>query len=178
MSDADSTVHIPLADTDLFATIDAADAALVEPYAWRIQWRPDGSPGAVRACGSAYIALHRLLLDPPKGLVVDHRDGDVLNNTRANLRVCTNAENSRNSKLRAHSSSGLRNVQWRDKGGGRMSWRATVIAHGKAYRKWFGPSDQAKLAASEWAKAMRIKLHGEFAYLPGEKKQPPPEGRG
>ena len=38
--------------------------------------------------------------------------------------------------------------------------------------------EECAKVCEEWAKAMRIKLHGEFAYLPGEKKQPPPEGGG
>lgn len=31
------------------------------------------------------IYLHRAIMNAPKGLVVNHRDGDTMNNTRANL---------------------------------------------------------------------------------------------
>ena len=40
-----------------------------------------------------YSLIHRLIMQPPKGMVVDHIDGDGLNNTRANLRICTHREN-------------------------------------------------------------------------------------
>jgi hypothetical protein len=39
-------------------------------------------------------------------------------------------------------------------------WRGCVIAGGKRYAKNFGTN---KEAATEWVKAMREKLHGEFA---------------
>lgn len=42
--------------------------------------------------------LHRYLLEPEKGLHIDHIDGDPLNNRRSNLRAVTNQENHFNRK--------------------------------------------------------------------------------
>ena len=39
------------------------------------------------------VSLHRMIMCPPPHLVVDHIDGDGLNNTRSNLRVATYSEN-------------------------------------------------------------------------------------
>lgn len=46
------------------------------------------------------IPLHKLLLSVPAGMVVDHVDGDTLNNTKNNLRNVSNRFNSQNSHLR------------------------------------------------------------------------------
>src|SRR5688500_12272183 len=39
------------------------------------------------------IRMHRLILDAPTGIHVDHIDGNGLNNQRSNLRLCTNQQN-------------------------------------------------------------------------------------
>lgn len=39
------------------------------------------------------VYLHRLLMSAPKGKVVDHIDGNPLNNTKENLRIVTQREN-------------------------------------------------------------------------------------
>lgn len=43
--------------------------------------------------GDRAVLLHRFITDCPAGMTVDHIDGNPLNNTRENLRVCTYAEN-------------------------------------------------------------------------------------
>lgn len=40
--------------------------------------------------------MHRLILDAPRGVEVDHRDGDGLRNIRSNIRTATHQENRRN----------------------------------------------------------------------------------
>lgn len=49
------------------------------------------------------LLLHRLLLSPPRGFYVDHRNGDGLNNTRENIRLCTPQENAWNSSKNSKS---------------------------------------------------------------------------
>lgn len=44
------------------------------------------------------VSLHRLIMKPPKGLVVDHVNRNGLDNRRENLRVVTIQENLRNQK--------------------------------------------------------------------------------
>lgn len=55
------------------------------------------------------VYLHRFLLGPPTGKVVDHKDGNGLNNRRSNLRVVTQQENTWN---RRQGAVGFRDGYW------------------------------------------------------------------
>jgi len=58
-----------------------------------------------------HISLHRLILGDPKGLVVDHINGDTLDNRKSNLRAVTQAANTQNrNRAKRNSSSGVRGV--------------------------------------------------------------------
>jgi len=50
--------------------------------------------------GRCGILMHRLLMNAPDGIQVDHKDGNGLNNTRTNLRLATGQQNLRN--MRKH----------------------------------------------------------------------------
>jgi hypothetical protein len=75
------------------------------------------------------VLLHRLIMNPPKGKVVDHINGDVLDNRKRNLRICLNRQNVRNSKLASTNKSGYKGVSWYKPTG---KWRAS-IEHYKSF---------------------------------------------
>jgi hypothetical protein len=50
------------------------------------------------------VAMHRMLMSPPRGMLVDHIDGNGLNNCRSNLRLCTRKQNRRNTRPQHKSS--------------------------------------------------------------------------
>lgn len=68
------------------------------------------------------ILMHREVVGAGQGEVVDHIDGNTLNNRRSNLRRCTNRQNSLNSGAhkRANRTSQFKGVCW-DRGCGK--WR-------------------------------------------------------
>jgi len=70
------------------ALVDDAD------FDWlsRSKWHCSNDGYAV----SGVVVMHRLIMDAPDGMEVDHIDRNKLNNRRSNLRVCTHAENMRN----------------------------------------------------------------------------------
>ena len=58
------------------------------------------------------IKMHREIMNAPKGMDVDHKDGDGLNNQRSNLRVCTRSQNIINSKKVIGTTSKYIGVSW------------------------------------------------------------------
>jgi hypothetical protein len=46
--------------------------------------------------GGSIMTMHRMILNAPEGVLVDHKDRNGLNNQRENLRLCTSSENNRN----------------------------------------------------------------------------------
>lgn len=61
-----------------------------------LRWHLSDTGYAVRRVNGETYRLHRLIVKCPEGMVVDHLNGNKLDCRRANLRICTQAENSRN----------------------------------------------------------------------------------
>ena len=144
--------------------IDEEDLELISKYNWTLQMR----------MGRPYFAtwfkerggdgsLHRFLmgvLDDPS-VVVDHKDGNPLNNKRDNLRVCTQAQNCYNSSKRAGNKSGFKGVFFvniKPQG----LWEAKVKKDGVVIaRKQFGNL----YAAALYYNQVVLSVHGEYARL-------------
>ena len=106
-------------------------------------------------------SLHRFLLMPNKGQEVDHINGDTLDNRRCNLRVCTHAENTHNSrKPKTGLTSKYKGVDWYNPG---KKFRARIHVY-RVKRKSLGYfKDEIKAALAYDAAA--LKYYGEFARL-------------
>ncbi len=147
------------------AIIDAADVPLlggVNWYAWASN-RADGSVRAVYAVraiqvGNAQrlIHLHRVIMETPEGLEVDHIDGNGLNNQRSNLRNATRSQNLRNQGAKSTNTSGRKGVSLDRQTG---KWRARIWLEGK--NRNLGSFNCPTAAALAYARASR-ELHGEF----------------
>lgn len=104
--------------------------------------------------------MHRQIMKAPKGVQVDHINGDIHDNRRKNLRFCTPQQNNINRhKLSRHNTSGLVGVG-RAKRNLTKPWRAQVTYNNKQiFLGWFLTKEEAKKAYNNKLK----ELHGKFA---------------
>ena len=151
---------IPLTK-DYEAIIDSSDFDLVNGYNWTAQVNRNNvyAYRSERISGrSNTMLLHRILMQPEDGMVVDHINGNTLDNRRANLRVCTASQNSQNSRLSKSNTTGLKGVTFRKD---RNKFQAQIIVQRK--KKHLGYFDTPEEAHAEYLVASRA-MHGDYGY--------------
>ena len=125
-------------------------------YAWA---STSGKHYAMSGC--RHKSIHRVVMDNPEGMEVDHINGNPLDNRKENLRICTRAQNSQNKKLRADSKSGYKGVYERSNGRF-QAYIGDPDKHGRNIK--LGCYDTPEEAARAYDKKAK-ELHGEYAYL-------------
>lgn len=95
--------------------VDNADFAELSKYKWHVA-EGGGKHYAVRSVKTKgkvqTVRMSRLITGAPKGLQVDHINGDSLDNRRSNLRIVTILQNTRNRKKTKNKTSGYLGVTW------------------------------------------------------------------
>lgn len=144
------------------ALVDDAD------FEWLSRWKWFFVPKRARtgggyACRSQRIdkkmrtvLMHRVILEAPSGVKVDHRSGDGLDNRRTNIRLCTSSQNSAN--MDGWSVHGFKGI-YQSYG---SRFRAEVRVHG--VRQYLGCFATAAEAAQAYD-AAALHHFGEFARL-------------
>jgi len=100
--------------------------------------------------------LHRRILNAPKHLVVDHIDGDVTNNKRSNLRLCTQQQNTYNQGPKSGRFKGVYFKKDRNK------FRAEIRIKGKKTHLGYFTCEIE--AARTYNKASRL-YHRQYGYI-------------
>lgn len=113
------------------AIVDLADLFFVLTLGrWHIRYAKDTCYVAMHG-EDGKVLLHRLLLDAPDDLLVDHRNHNGLDCRRKNLRLCTSAQNGQNRRGPGRrTSSGVRGVYWQSNRG---CWGASLCVEGKRH---------------------------------------------
>lgn len=150
--------EIPLTH-DQVALVDDKD------YVWLSQWEwkahlIDGNWRPVRRLWignrMVVILMYRLMLDPKRNEYIHHINHDTLDNRRANLRVCTNAQNVAHQCPRKGGSSRFKGVC---KTHGK--WRAYIKVNWKQIHLGYFIDELKAARAYDQA---AIQYFGEFAY--------------
>lgn len=120
----------------------------------------DGTPRNVRVSEKGDPSgktLSRMIMNPPKGMVVDHISRDVLDNRRSNLRVCTQAENTRNKAIQSNNTSEIPSVRWQKDA---KKWRVRIKYLGtKIHIGYFNDKEEAGYVRDQ----VVLQLHGDYA---------------
>jgi hypothetical protein len=153
--------------------VDDEDYEILSKYRWHLHshgyFQTD-----FRENGKRYrFYLHRLIMNCPKGMFIDHIDHDVTNNQKNNLRICTKQQNQQNRKrnIDNKSSTKYKGVYYivtmydnrkKKRYKCKKPWRSKIGIGNKYYHLGsYYTEIEAAIAYNEGA----IKFFGEFAYL-------------
>ena len=152
----DEIRYIPLTRGQ-YAIVDAWNYEWLSRHKWSIQDSRQGKTRyAVRGCKGRKIFMHREIMKPPPGMVVDHINRNGLDNREDNLRNCTRFQNYQNRYWPAGQS------QFRGVHPVGDKWQASIVYRGETlYLGLF--DDEIEAAKARDRKA--YELAGEFAYL-------------
>lgn len=132
---------------------DKEDYDKVKQYHWYKE-----STGYIRASNKERIFLHRLIMGNPDNMVIDHKNHNLLDNRKSNLRIVTNSQNGMNKVIISNNTSGVTGVVWVKN---RQQWRAEIKINMKTI--YLGLFDNINDAIAA-RKAAEEKYFGEYSY--------------
>lgn len=148
-----------------FALVDEEDFEYLNQWKWhfcksgyavRNCW-PEGKSGVCKT-----IRMHRVIMNTPRHLQVDHINGNRLDNRKINLRNCTQAQNAMNKGADSKTNRPYKGVSWWEYNGRPGKWIAQIRHNRKSIHIGvYKSANEAALAYNIKAK----ELFGEYARL-------------
>lgn len=140
------------------ALVDAEDFKYLNQFTWKVSIRGDGT--IAYAFRQEYnkgvtisVWMHKLIMGVGKEFIVDHRDNNIFNNQKHNLRPCTHKQNMGNKSKRKDSKGKYKGITLRG-----SKWVA------KLKNKYLGSFNTQAKAAKMYDK-YAFKFYGVFAKL-------------
>ncbi len=97
-----------------FMTLNGQKVIIDKEDLWKVQgkrWRAREQAGDYYVQAPNALKLHRVIMDCPKDMVVDHINFNPLDNRKINLRVCTAKENLRYRRIGRRNKSGMKGAR-------------------------------------------------------------------
>ena len=140
---------------------DEEDRETVHKHAWFLTPQGYACTKIRRDDGSRRtIGMHRVILGDPPTPSIDHINRNKRDNRKANLRACTDSENSRNQDFSKTRRRGGSSVYWGVSFNKRGHWQVVVKINGKAQHFGAFPSEES---AAGKAKEVYLKIYGDAA---------------
>ena len=138
------------------AIIDEESIPILGSKRWRAQICDGGKTIYARSDeGGNYLLMHRLIMNAPKGVVVDHINKNGLDNRMSNLRLATYVQNAANRGPDKRNLLGIKGVSKR-----REKYKARIFDNGKQI--FLGSFDTKEEASAAYQGAAKV-LWGKYA---------------
>jgi hypothetical protein len=136
-----------------YTFIDLADLPIVEAFPGRFFASREGRGKSVRNYVHIHVRqpdgsfrktrLHQILMSPPEGMMVDHKNHNGLDNRRSvNLRIATGTQNQHNRRLSANNKTGTNGLSFNAKS---RQWEARIRYKGlSVFDRCFKDKEEAQ----------------------------------
>lgn len=139
------------------ALIDKEDTEKCKKHHWNIT---DGylAYSYIANKKESSLRIHRYLINVPEDKIVDHINGDPLDNRKCNLRICTKLENAWNRTTNKDSKTGYKGITL-------TKWNTYEVSIAYKGNKIYLGAYKIKKDAIEARRKAELKYFGEYSYL-------------
>ena len=152
--------ELSLSNSELKALVDDEDYEKAKNFLWQIHFQEQKPCRIVRSLKNCRHQSLTAFIFNDEGALIDHKDRNIFNNQKTNLRYADNTDNVCNrEKFKGSYSSKYKGVHWSDF---HKKWRGVLWYKKKQYHLGYFETDkEAAIAYNNKA----IEIHKEFACL-------------